>query len=271
MNLLIHIDGGSRGNPGPAGAGLVIANEETGETLYEVGYYLGRMTNNVAEYYGLLRALDHVESLRPQSVLFRSDSELMVRQLEGRYRVRNASLRPLYEEARQRLDRLHDWRIEHIKRASNSRADELANLAIDAGADVLGPDFAEPHVFENTGDGDQPDNFQADSSPPRGLAATPAGNQGAPTSQRSAPAPAAPAASVPMWHAWLEEPAGRQCPAPPNAGARVQIGPKAPGQFCMFAAAAALNECLAQHIGNEPKAGHTQCPVCAAKIRIEPQ
>lgn len=264
MNLLIHIDGGSRGNPGPAGAGLVVANADTGQTLHEAGFYLGRMTNNVAEYHGLLRALDHVEPLKPQAVFIRSDSELMVRQLEGRYRVRNASLRPLYEQARKRLGRLHDWRIEHIKRANNSRADELANLAIDAGADVLGPDFAEPHVFENTGDGDHPDGPQAGSTPT-------SDPQAAPASQRSAQPPTSPAAPVPMWDAWLEEPAGRQCPAPPNAGARVQIGPKAPGQFCMFAAAAALNECIAQHTGHERKAGQTQCPLCAAKIRVEPQ
>lgn len=136
MNLIIHIDGGARGNPGPAGVGVVIHDAESGAAVHEAGYFVGRTTNNVAEYHGLLKALAAARELGAKQVDIRSDSQLMVRQITGQYRVKSEDLRPLYEQARQHLAALGKWRIEHIRREQNARADALANLAMDARKDV---------------------------------------------------------------------------------------------------------------------------------------
>lgn len=136
-SCILHTDGGARGNPGPAGAGVVITAED-GETLvYEAGYFLGETTNNVAEYTGLIRGLDAAARLGFDAVVVRSDSELMVKQLKGVYRVKAAHLKPLHREAGDRLGALASWRIDHVLRAKNKRADALANRAMDAGRDVV--------------------------------------------------------------------------------------------------------------------------------------
>lgn len=136
MDLQIHIDGGARGNPGPAGAGVVLARGD-GSPLLEVGYYLGRVTNNVAEYTALLRALESAEQMGAKRLDIASDSELLVRQINGEYRVRNEGLKDLFAEACDRLSRFSQWRLRHVRREANARADELANLAMDAGEDVV--------------------------------------------------------------------------------------------------------------------------------------
>ena len=232
MNLLVHIDGGSRGNPGPAGAGVVVVDADTGRTVHEAGYYLGRMTNNVAEYNGLLRALDAIEGLGPERILIRSDSQLMVRQLEGRYRVKSPALRPLYEKVRGRLAKL-DCRIEHVPREDNHRADDLANRAMDARRDVA--------IGTDAGAGPA-----AEDGPPQGEAAA-------------------------SWEVWLDEAPGPACPAPPTRGRRLVLGPAVPANLCMFAAAAMLNECLAQLAADGPATACTHCPRCRARIRMRPR
>jgi len=136
MKLTIHIDGGSRGNPGPAGAGVMI-QDDGGHSLLEAGYFLGRMTNNMAEYHGLLKALDACLACGATDVQFICDSELMARQLNGEYRVRNETLKDLFDQASARLRRITKWRIRHVRREANERADKLANAAMDAEEDVV--------------------------------------------------------------------------------------------------------------------------------------
>ena len=136
--VIIHADGGSRGTPGPAGYGVVL-HDCQGRVLAERGVFIGRATNNEAEYQGLIAGLKMARELGAASVSVRADSQLIVRQVNGEYRVRCAHLRPLYEEAHSLLESFATWRIEHIRREQNCRADELANQAMDeAAAKALG-------------------------------------------------------------------------------------------------------------------------------------
>ncbi|MFI4860718.1 MAG: ribonuclease HI family protein [Phycisphaerales bacterium JB063] len=137
MDCLIHIDGGARGNPGPAAAGVTITTPDGSEPLYEAGFWLGTSTNNEAEYQGLLHALKAATRLGCTALTIRSDSELMVKQVLGKYRVKAANLKPLYQEAVQLLAGFAKWEIGHVRREGNKRADQLANLAMDARADVI--------------------------------------------------------------------------------------------------------------------------------------
>lgn len=136
MRLSIHIDGGSRGNPGPAAVGIVITNADSGEALREVGIHLGQTTNNVAEYQGLIRAVKAALELHATELLIHSDSELMVRQVLGQYRVKSEDLRPLYQQALTLLRKIPKWTLTHVRRDKNQRADQLVNAALDAGIDV---------------------------------------------------------------------------------------------------------------------------------------
>lgn len=137
MQALIYIDGGARGNPGPAAAGVTITTPDGTEAIHEAGYWLGTLTNNEAEYQGLLHALKAASDLGFESIHVRSDSELMVKQIKGEYRVKAANLKPLYTTARERLENFRDWSIEHVRRDKNKRADQLANIAMDAKRDVI--------------------------------------------------------------------------------------------------------------------------------------
>jgi ribonuclease HI len=136
MHCTLHIDGGARGNPGPAGVGVVIQDTATEEYLHEAGYYLGDATNNVAEYQGLIKGLQAAADLGATRVLVVSDSELMVKQINGQYKVKAANLKPLYGEAVALLGRFGKWQITHTRRENNKLADQLANRAMDAAADV---------------------------------------------------------------------------------------------------------------------------------------
>lgn len=126
-----HIDGGSRGNPGEAGFGVVIADSAKNPQV-EIHGYLGHQTNNYAEYKALLAALDYALSQGCRHLHVYSDSELLVKQLEGSYRIKSPALRPLYDEALSKIARLKRFKITHVRRHENKRADELANLAIDS-------------------------------------------------------------------------------------------------------------------------------------------
>jgi len=137
MQALIHIDGGARGNPGPAAAGVCITTPDGTEALHEAGYWLGELTNNEAEYQGLLHALKAANELGFENIHIRSDSELMVKQIKGEYRVKAANLKPYFAEARELLGGFVQWSIEHVRREKNKRADHLANLAMDAKRDVI--------------------------------------------------------------------------------------------------------------------------------------
>ena len=128
----LHADGASRGNPGPAGAAAVLFGEN-GETLFEWKTFLGTGTNNEAEYQGLILGLTKSleEGYRNLSIFL--DSELVVRQLSGRYRVKNERLKKLYDQAAALLGRLESWTVAHVGREKNREADRLANEAIDGG------------------------------------------------------------------------------------------------------------------------------------------
>ncbi len=129
--ITLRTDGASRGNPGPAGAGVVIEAEGTADRI-EISEYLGETTNNVAEYRALLLGLRRAEALSPSSLTIYSDSELLVRQVVGEYRVKSLRLRPLFRETVRRLRRFPSARILHVGRGQNVEADRLANRAIDA-------------------------------------------------------------------------------------------------------------------------------------------
>jgi len=135
MSTAIHacIDGGSRGNPGPAGYGVRI-EDPGGALLDELCESLGIATNNVAEYHGLIAALRYAADHRHRVVHVRSDSELLVKQMRGEYRVKNAGLRPLYQKARALVARLDRVTFEHVPRERNKEADRLANQAMDEAA-----------------------------------------------------------------------------------------------------------------------------------------
>ena len=141
----LFTDGGSRGNPGPAAAGAVITDPD-GRTVFAGGYYLGRATNNVAEYQALILGLRKTVELGVQYLTVRSDSELMVRQLSGRYKVKNAGLKPLYAEAIDLIGRFDDVQIEHVYRQNNVEADRMVNEALDARADVGGATAGEAPI-----------------------------------------------------------------------------------------------------------------------------
>ena len=128
--IILHTDGGSRGNPGPAGYGLVLS-DETGAVLAEQGGFIGRATNNEAEYAGLLAGLEAAGKVGAAELIVKSDSGLLVRQLNGAYRVRSPKLAPLFAQAQQRLRGFLSWRAEHVRREMNTRADALANDAMD--------------------------------------------------------------------------------------------------------------------------------------------
>ena len=125
-----YVDGASRGNPGPASYAVIIEGPDGGRA-FELGKYLGRETNNVAEYHALIAALDYATAHKISRLRVLSDSELLVRQMQGRYKVKSADLRPLYERALAMSRTLDYFAAEHIPREKNREADKLANEALD--------------------------------------------------------------------------------------------------------------------------------------------
>jgi ribonuclease HI len=137
LNLRIHTDGGARGNPGPAGAGVVIKNADNGEVVRRAHKYLGETTNNQAEYLAVILGLREAADLHPDSVMVVADSELLVRQLTGEYKVKNAELAKRFLEVRNLEVRLgKPVRYRHVPREQNREADALANKAMDEGVRI---------------------------------------------------------------------------------------------------------------------------------------
>jgi ribonuclease HI len=160
VGLIIHVDGGARGNPGPAGAGVVIRDDQ-GRLIYEAGHFLGRQTNNAAEYHALIRGLEQAARLAAPIIAIYSDSELLVRQITGEYQVKSPKLAPLHRQVQVLLIKAGRWTIRHVSRDQNLRADELANLAMDRRQDLV--------VFDADRDGDrgpQPAAAPAADQPP---------------------------------------------------------------------------------------------------------
>jgi ribonuclease HI len=130
--LVAHSDGGARGNPGPAGYGVVI-QDESGRTVAALSEYLGHQTNNFAEYQGLIAALEYALKHGPKALKVISDSELLVRQIKGIYKVKNPTLQDLHARAKDLIARLEWFAIGHAMREHNQEADQLANEAMDKG------------------------------------------------------------------------------------------------------------------------------------------
>jgi ribonuclease HI len=131
VKVLVHVDGGSRGNPGPAAAASVVSSPE-GEVLDEASELLGIVSNNVAEYRALLLGLARARALGADEVEVINDSELIAKQVQGIYKVKHAAMRPLHTEAIAALRAFATWRIRTIPRAQNAHADSLVNAALDA-------------------------------------------------------------------------------------------------------------------------------------------
>jgi ribonuclease HI len=131
--ITAYCDGGSRGNPGPAGYGVSV-EDGAGRPVAELSEFLGVKTNNFAEYSALLAALEYAIAKGYKQLLVVADSELMVKQMKGQYRVNSPDLRPLWEEAKRRAARLERFDIQHVLRGKNKRADALANQAMDRGS-----------------------------------------------------------------------------------------------------------------------------------------
>jgi ribonuclease HI len=125
-----NIDGGSRGNPGPAAYGVVIRDPK-GEVVARLKKYIGQNTNNVAEYFGLIAALDYAQTHGIRALRVQSDSELLVKQMRGVYKVKSGDLQPLHERARKMSQTLESFRIDHVYREQNREADALVNQALD--------------------------------------------------------------------------------------------------------------------------------------------
>jgi len=136
LRVTIHIDGGSRGNPGPAAAGVVVSCTDDGTVLHQAGIFLGRATNNVAEYSALIAGLQAARKLGAGRAEVFSDSQLMVRQMNGRYRVKNEGLKPLYAKAKSLAEGFGEFSIAHVSRDRNKQADRLVNMALDSKRNV---------------------------------------------------------------------------------------------------------------------------------------
>ena len=129
MAIEVYVDGAARGNPGPAGIGVVI--KDGPKLIEELGAYIGKSTNNIAEYMALVRGLEEVLIRGYKSASFYSDSELLVKQLNGEYKVKHENLVPLHYHVLTLVDRMKDFSIKHVTREKNEHADKMANEGID--------------------------------------------------------------------------------------------------------------------------------------------
>ena len=130
MKLVVHVDGGARGNPGPGAAAAVLSSPD-GEVVDEAAVTLGRVTNNVAEYRGLLLGLERAAALGASEVEVINDSELIAHQVNGRYKVKHPDMKPLHAEALRALKQFDRWSVRPVPRAQNADADALVNQALD--------------------------------------------------------------------------------------------------------------------------------------------
>ena len=133
MKVVVNVDGGARGNPGPAAIGVVVSDPD-GTVIDEVAERIGIATNNVAEYRAVLKGIERAQALGADEVELIGDSELVARQLTGAYKVKHPSMKPLHAQALAGLSGFDSWRIRTVPRAQNARADELVNAALDAAA-----------------------------------------------------------------------------------------------------------------------------------------
>jgi phosphoribosylglycinamide formyltransferase-1 len=142
--VIAYIDGASRGNPGPAAAGFILT-DNAGNQLEAKAFFLGQATNNIAEYTALIKVLEAAKKVRPDTLTIFSDSELLVRQIGGKYRVKSEQIRPLFQQATELIDKFRDIKVKHILRDKNKEADKLVNQALNLQRNIqVEGAFAEP-------------------------------------------------------------------------------------------------------------------------------
>jgi ribonuclease HI len=132
VKVVVHVDGGARGNPGPAAAAAVLTDAGSGAVVDEASAYLGETTNNVAEYRGLLLGLERARAVGATEVEVVNDSELIAKQVNGEYKVKHPAMKPLHAAALEALGAFQRWSIRSVPRAQNADADALVNQALDA-------------------------------------------------------------------------------------------------------------------------------------------
>jgi len=267
MKQILYFDGGSRGNPGPAGAGVVLQDAH-GNGVYEAGFFLGPMTNNMAEYSGLLKGLEQASRRGATEVDIYADSELVVRQLNGDYRVKNEKLLPLFEAAFSQLRRLERWTIRHVPRAQNHRADHLANAAMDAGEDIVELDLAA-----------RPATGKEARGPTRGAASprSTSAADGPPVERadaRRAPAkspargPAEKTASVVV--RCVRPARGGSCPAPCRQSEELVFDETVPAGLCLGVAGAVLRAVETVRLSRKPARVYCPRDGCGACFSVKP-
>ena len=133
--VIAYTDGGSRGNPGPAAAGFILTDSD-GTQLQAKAFFIGRNTNNVAEYTGVVKALEAAIKIGAKRLIVFSDSQLLVRQINGEYKVKSEQIRPLFQQAVEMLGRFENWKVQYVCREKNKEADKLVNQALNLGQDV---------------------------------------------------------------------------------------------------------------------------------------
>lgn len=233
MSWQLNIDGGARGNPGPAGAGVVLKDERE-RPRFEAGFYLGRATNNQAEYRALLLGLDAAGRANVDVIAIFSDSELLVKQITGEYRVKAAGLVPLLEQAQQKMLKFN-WQIRHVRRENNKRADELANMAMDKQADVV--------VLDEVG---------GDEKSKRSRRKTGGGNNGAAKGMGEAAIENARGPDLTVTARTTTASDASACPAPCRKGQTFVFDTRMPEGLCVMAARAMLQTVLSvQYAGFE--------------------
>jgi ribonuclease HI len=231
MTWTASIDGGARGNPGPAAAGIHIS-DPSGSVVFSGGLFLGHKTSNEAEYAGLLSALDLLNAAGADDVTIRSDSELLVRQMQGRYRVKAPNLQPLYDRATTALRRLGRCEFIHVRREENKQADTLANQAMDAVDDVI---VADPRGLWSGLDKPAPAGRPATLPSSRTAGGTPITSSTAPS--RTAARATAGAIVV----AVVKAPKPGTCPAGTRAGQTFIFTETTPAGLCVEACAAVID------------------------------
>jgi ribonuclease HI len=276
MPYVAHVDGGARGNPGPSAAGVHLT-DESGTVILAAGLFLGHKTNNEAEYTGLLQGLELLAAAGARHVIIRSDSELLVRQMQGAYRVKAPNLKPLFDRAGSRAARFDKCEFQHVPRERNKDADRLANLAMDAVADVVEVDtlglfakVARPSVTATPAP-----LFPSQPGPAASRSLQP----GSASSQRGAPAPT-PVSQTPsrgdISLRVVKPPKPGICPAHMRAGAVFVFTDVVPAGLCVDACATAIDAVAAlrsvlQDGGGplEPMTVTCQRPDCGAVFQLQ--
>ncbi|GAF75640.1 unnamed protein product, partial [marine sediment metagenome] len=136
--IIVYIDGGSRGNPGPAAAAFILT-DSAGTQLQAKAFFLGRTTNNVAEYTAICKALEAAKQIGAKQLTVFSDSELLVKQINGQYKVKSEQIRPLFQQSVNALGEFENWKVQHITREENADADKLVNQALNLEQDITVP------------------------------------------------------------------------------------------------------------------------------------